>query len=437
MIHPYHFQLIQKKIGSIFTLDACANPSGDNALCPNYCSTENSFLKHNCKVDNVWLNPPFSRNTIRTMILHYRHCKQQAPYTTSACILLPEWIIPSISHYLEGMTIIHTFSENELVMTVPAHPQDPNQDRLLFNQGLPFTMVVFYDPPQPLPKDQTTSLRSLSPEPSFDIIKAKGLLTDCTIARTIPARVSIGLPSTSATLAIDTLASRNFIDYSLIKDLNIKIKKHPSWLTNTITLGDNSERQTLGIAHVQIKVGTYQDMIWCEVLPLPPDFQIILGQAWLTKHQCLLNFADNTCTIHQNNRRHLIHCGQHQPAPTLKSSKKDTSTNLISALQAKRALKKSLSLEPERCFLLLLETQDHQIQAIDSIPPAVKTILDKHPKAISEPPIGLPPTREVEHTIELEQGSSPPQKATSNPAHHPMEHLSYSSAKRTAHFVCV
>ena len=46
MLLPRYFQQVERQIQRQFTLDACANPSGDNALVPgNFCSTERSFLK--------------------------------------------------------------------------------------------------------------------------------------------------------------------------------------------------------------------------------------------------------------------------------------------------------------------------------------------------------------------------------------------------------
>ena len=44
MLHPKIFKQIQKLSNHTFTLDACANSKGDNALCTRYCSVEDSFL---------------------------------------------------------------------------------------------------------------------------------------------------------------------------------------------------------------------------------------------------------------------------------------------------------------------------------------------------------------------------------------------------------
>ena len=61
MLHPKIFKQIQKLSNHTFTLDACANSKGDNALCTRYCSVEDSFLQRDLKGEFIWLNPPFKR----------------------------------------------------------------------------------------------------------------------------------------------------------------------------------------------------------------------------------------------------------------------------------------------------------------------------------------------------------------------------------------
>ena len=53
MFHPEHFAQVQSLVSHPFTLDACANPDGENSLCERYCSTQNSFLKRSLKNEFV------------------------------------------------------------------------------------------------------------------------------------------------------------------------------------------------------------------------------------------------------------------------------------------------------------------------------------------------------------------------------------------------
>ena len=83
------FERIQRQVGRTFTLDACANDSGDNALCARYCSPQQSFLERSLAGEHVWINPPFSN--IRAFIDHYLAEKRRHPQTTSGCLLVPDW----------------------------------------------------------------------------------------------------------------------------------------------------------------------------------------------------------------------------------------------------------------------------------------------------------------------------------------------------------
>ena len=92
MLHPGYFHMLERKIGYPFTLDACSNPTGDNALCARFCSLKNSFLKYDCSGESVWINPPFTPSVMKAMLRHYLYCKLKEPHQTSACILLPDWL---------------------------------------------------------------------------------------------------------------------------------------------------------------------------------------------------------------------------------------------------------------------------------------------------------------------------------------------------------
>ena len=89
MIYPKIFEQLQKLSNHNFTLDACANNKGDNALCSRYCSVEDSFLNKDLKGEFVWLNPPFKR--ANEFLEAYFTQKRTYPDQVGACIVLPSW----------------------------------------------------------------------------------------------------------------------------------------------------------------------------------------------------------------------------------------------------------------------------------------------------------------------------------------------------------
>ena len=398
MLHQPFFAKIQEQTRP-FTLDACCDDHGHNALCSKYCSPSNSFLDFDCRHHHVWINPPFRHHAMFAIVRHYAKHKHMAPHTTSACLLLPEWIIHKLRPYLHTMRLLHVFPVGQPVMTVPTTPDA--SDRVMFSQGLPFKLHVYYDPPLP----PTTPLSSPA------ISSKCALIAPCTIAGS-KALVNIG-GGLSGTMAIDTLASRNFIDASFVQQLGLKPKKHPPWLSDCVVLGDNTTRPSNGLVHVHVKIGSYSDIIWCDVFDLPPTFQIILGQTWLNNHACIPNFRDKTCTLTNNGQHHKLQCG---PSAFPLASNPSSSIPsipfppLLSALQFKRYCRK-LSPHADYMFLLaLVEPSSQPLQASDPIDPALQSVLDQHPRCLSDPPPTLPPHRTISHKINLLPDSQPPFK---------------------------
>ena len=104
MLHPKIFKQIQKLSNHTFTLDACANSKGDNALCSRYCSVEDSFLNKDLKGEFVWLNPPFKH--ANEFLEAYFAQKRTYPDQVGACILLPCWRQFANIPELRQMTIL-------------------------------------------------------------------------------------------------------------------------------------------------------------------------------------------------------------------------------------------------------------------------------------------------------------------------------------------
>jgi hypothetical protein len=65
----------------------------------------------------------------------------------------------------------------------------------------------------------------------------------------------------------DSMASRNFVTKATLERLGAKLKPRAKWDRCAITLGDNTQVETLGIARLQIKLHHYVTTQWCEVLP--------------------------------------------------------------------------------------------------------------------------------------------------------------------------
>ena len=94
------FAEIEALAGRAFTLDAAANDAGDNAMCADFCSPSNSFLAAE-HTGHIWIHAPFTK--LLPFVQHYLHSKQQAPSSTSACILVPGYLLQHLQPRLANM----------------------------------------------------------------------------------------------------------------------------------------------------------------------------------------------------------------------------------------------------------------------------------------------------------------------------------------------
>ena len=94
--------------GREFTLDAAASDGGVNAHCANFCSPSDPFMSKT-HTGHIWINAPFTQLT--AFVQHYLHCKQLSPDNTSACILVPGYLLPVLKSLLSCMTCLKRFTK--------------------------------------------------------------------------------------------------------------------------------------------------------------------------------------------------------------------------------------------------------------------------------------------------------------------------------------
>ena len=149
-----------------FTVDACADPAGENAVAKKFYHSQNSFLKANVEGENVWLNVPFRR--AGKFLRHYLECKERAPAQTSAVIVLPKWENKPWWQMTQGLRLLKTYPAGTKLFTVPSKtPGGPCIDM----GPTKWPVCVFWDPPtlqgfvKPLPYNATKE-EATSEEPS-------------------------------------------------------------------------------------------------------------------------------------------------------------------------------------------------------------------------------------------------------------------------------
>lgn len=400
-IDKAELQDIAKIAGCTLTLDGCADDSGTHAVCPAFCSPSNSFLATDVAGKMVWLHPPY--HAIQPFIQHYKQCKAKDPHNTGACIMVPKWAA-SWRTLLSGMQLLREYPAKTPIMHfkgaargstgdnigISAEPQEPASP-----QGVPFPMQVYYDPP-------TTSCQE----------QLAGLTAD-SLTMLFQGKIA----GAQAKVLCDSGATSCFINADTARRVGIAINPAQG---GAVTLGDGSSMPVVGTCKLQLTLQAYHGRVECYAAKLAPQFDVILGDAWLTQHKAALDFGAKALILKKGTRRIKIQCNQYA-AHKLKRKGADASLGLLSSLQVKRAVRQGAQV-----YLAMVQ-QVHDVPGPPDSPDPEGQEPMIHPEGLADPaalqellaeykdvfppalPPGLPPERGGPgHTINLEPNSKPP-----------------------------
>ena len=369
------FQLVQS-LSRPFTLDACCNADGSNALCDNWCSPANSFLQVDSLADqHVWVNAPFRK--VKKFVRHYLQVKAKTPDRTSACILVPRWTDPPWKGVLHGMQLLHSFPAGYPLFVTPGESRPM--------PGTPWPVDIYYDPP-------------------YQAVKAAAACTADEDRHMIMCfRGSAN--SKEAVIALDTQASDCFIDAHFVKANHIATTQ----VHKMVELANGSYTQLKAQCEVRIKITgkrgkAYQGTVPCFVVDLGGDYDIILGQDWLLKQKATLSYETKSVSLAKDG---IVIKTMGKP-PALKG------VPLVSAMTIRREMQVSskwfmVSVVDDKVTGLVPEASG-ETQTLAGIPPDIspqvrQTLVDFAPVFGSRE--GLPPDRGTTHRISELPDSKP------------------------------
>lgn len=196
------------------------------------------------------------------------------------------------------------------------------------------------------------------------------------------------LASRAAKIMIDSGSSDNFVAKSWIE--REQLKTNPWYGQVRLadgTLRDLHER----LVPCQLRLQGYQTTIEPIVADIS-DYHVILGRPWLNAANPDIDWTSNLITVKQGHRQfHLEALGEEEPK-----------IQFLNAMQFERQLAQN----EELCLLLLREPSEEKGNHLS---PQATALVQSYPDIFpNELPKGLPPRRNVDHRIELEQGHSPP-----------------------------
>ena len=97
------------------SVDACADDQGQVAQTTEFFCPKRSFLGSDVSGQCVWLNPPFDR--MKEFLSHMCKCRDMAPSSTRALIVVPKWEQEPWYSMLRGCTLLHEYPSGTELFT--------------------------------------------------------------------------------------------------------------------------------------------------------------------------------------------------------------------------------------------------------------------------------------------------------------------------------
>lgn len=255
--------------------------------------------------------------------------------------------------------------------------------------------------PQSLPCEGASSLTvdARCEPPSQELAKLSTAVptSDYDGARPLQFRGQIG--HCPAKVMIDSGATDNFISASYVNQFGLRTTRIQG---PTVQLPNGTQctcTEALQIA--RLRIGPHHEILALRVLPLE-GHEVILGSTWLHKHNPEINWREGTMTLTTDGSRYTLWS---------ELDYRPQANGLLTAISAARALRKGA--EAYLAILRAVPREDASPEAIKKTYAAeVDHLLSEFQDVFpNDLPAGLPPSREVDHAIELIPGAAPPSRA--------------------------
>ena len=389
-----------------FTREAFAM-NATNALVPDCCSEkERPFACTDHRGHHIWMHPPPQDASLA--LHHYATQKAYAPHTTSCCILVPAWRKADFSRQLKGMTLLRQFAKGDCIFRT----QNGQSRRA------PYAVNIFHDAqwPQPGRCNLIDSVAAAS-------MQFTGLIKG--------QQIATRFDSGSDACFINSNICKAFClpIEPLAHSMNVQLAGEGHCLTATATC----------MAAVTLGSGCFK--VRCYVMNLPQQHGLLLGEDFMRVARVQLNYAAGTCTLQQGKKSICLKCSADITQPpdvqaAVGAPTRPKFLGMISASRLWKAYDKGCDIIAAQYSLVCNKTcmqaglspadGSAHAQALQSGPRSStsKNAADVHPSAPAalqagikhvlqefadcfpdELPAGLPPARNVGHTIPLQPGT--------------------------------
>ncbi len=404
---PAEFRAICNMIQRTCDLDACCNSDGSNALVREFCSLAKSFLEFDCSGKLVWLNCPYDKAT--EFLQHYFMCKASSPSETGAVLVLPKWTSAEWWPLVRHLTVLKEYPVGSHIFDYA----DPKGRRVAFRKGIPWPVVVLYDPPaRPAVFGAVLRVRDIPDRPPApNVLPTRVRLTALQSKPDVLECLLRGsLAGSPCNILFDTGADVSFMSPALALRCGLKSKPHSC----EVDLGNGTIDQVKCLSKASLKLGAFSTKMDLLQLNLNDRFDVVLGRDFMNKHKCVLNFELQRVTCMKGRRRFTL-WDKSTMAETHTSKRESV---VMSALQTARYLRKMAPVvrrrgrvvvrsTPLSAFLCFVREKPEGTELVDSS--QLEELLDSYADVFEEIPDGLPPERpSVGHIVPLKDGANPP-----------------------------
>jgi RNase H-like domain found in reverse transcriptase/Reverse transcriptase (RNA-dependent DNA polymerase)/Integrase zinc binding domain/Chromo (CHRromatin Organisation MOdifier) domain/Retroviral aspartyl protease len=266
----------------------------------------------------------------------------------------------------------------------------------------------------PEPPDRSSS-------PAKPIAQLQQLSQRDAAAATELLRLQGTINGRSAAFLIDSGASDNFISKEFCVAEGIRTTAYDTPLDVKLADGHRVEAAEQ-VADAGIALGGFQDSISPAAVPLAGTQDVILGMKWLRAHNPHIDWQKGTVTV----GKHVLGVQEkfEQKLGAFTSARKSQQLhlNLLTARALVRATKRG---QVQEAFVAYVtcpsESAGATLNALESgsaLPPsaestAARQLLQEYRDVFPDTlPAGLPPSRDIDHRIELTPGATPPSRPT-------------------------
>jgi hypothetical protein len=198
-------------------------------------------------------------------------------------------------------------------------------------------------------------------------------------------------------MMVDSGSTGDFISEAYVSKYRMHRKSYES--SKTVWLADGKQHTVTSYIVCVISIGGLTESVELAIIPLV-GYDVILGTPWLQRHNPSINWISYSISVNSNGKQCELPLANITDTPVVE---------LVSALQFKREVQHG-----EELYLALVQSlAEHSNDSKAAINSDASTIINEFKEVFPEElPSGLPPSRDIDHRIELVPGQQPPSRPT-------------------------